>query len=183
MPLEPNFDLKRLLVTQTGENPTLEQRLAHLVTANFVTEFLMVLRTAYHGDLDLALVAFAVEARTRRLLSEVAPRFSQPDMRADLSDFYRDSATTTVYEIAKLTGLDRATVRRKFRKLEQIGLVERLESGRWHLLDFAEQAPSLQMQARARIGELLVMLGGDLGAAAGKPSEQQQPPDGGALPG
>ncbi|WP_295544089.1 winged helix-turn-helix domain-containing protein [uncultured Thiohalocapsa sp.] len=86
-------------------------------------------------DLELGLVAFAVVLRTRRDWFDHIARHGWQD--GTFAELERHPVyTTSIYELARFTGVDRATVRRKLQKLTDMGLVERRADQRWHLLDF-----------------------------------------------
>lgn len=98
------------------------------------------LRTIYRhlgSDLELGLVGFAVVLRTRRdWFDHIGEHGLTPETLAQLHT--HPVFTTSIYEIATFTGMDRATVRRKLNKLAELGLVRRQPDRRWHLCDFNE---------------------------------------------
>lgn len=87
------------------------------------------------NDLELGLIGFAVVLRTRRDWFAYIERHSLSDEVIQQINEHI-GYTTSVYEIAQFTGINRATVRRKLQKLEAIGIVEKLDERRWHLKDF-----------------------------------------------
>ena len=97
-------------------------------------------------DLQLGLIGFAVVLRTRR---DWFVHIRDHGLDAELADMVNEhkGVTTSTYEIANYTGLNRNTVRRKLERLADIGLLERTEDGRWHLRDFdhEEAAPAAEM--------------------------------------
>ena len=97
-------------------------------------------------DLQLGLIGFAVVLRTRR---DWFVHIRDHGLDTELTDMVNEhkGVTTSTYEIAAYTGLNRNTVRRKLARLADIGLLERTADGRWHLRDFdhEEAAPAAEM--------------------------------------
>jgi DNA-binding transcriptional regulator YhcF (GntR family) len=96
---------------------------------------LMILRRYLGGDLDLALIGFAVVMRTRRDLFQLVEQEGLTEAAiaeiASERGFY-----TSTNEVAAYTELNRATVTRKMKKLVEIGILERVAPDKWHLKDF-----------------------------------------------
>lgn len=100
------------------------------------------------NDLDLGLIGFAVVLRTRRDWFAYIERHNlSDDVIRQINE--HKGYTTSVYEISQFTGINRATVRRKLKKLEEIGIIEQLDVQRWHLKDFApgdKSGPALMLR-------------------------------------
>lgn len=107
---------------------------------------LKVLRRHLGGDLDLGLIGFAVVMRTRRDLFQLVERHGLNEEAvskiASERGFY-----TSINEISQYTDINRATVRRKMQKLEDLGILEKVDGDKWHLKDFlhSEQARSAML--------------------------------------
>jgi DNA-binding transcriptional ArsR family regulator len=96
---------------------------------------LKILRRHLGDDLDLGLIGFAVVLRTRRdLFQLVEQQGLTEDTIAEIASergFY-----TSINEISQYTDINRATVRRKMQKLEDLGILEKVDDDKWHLKDF-----------------------------------------------
>ena len=103
---------------------------------------LKILQRHLGRDLELALIGFAVVMRTRRDLFQLVEREGlNADTIAEIASergFY-----TSTNEVSHYTGLNRATVTRKMKKMVEMGILERVERDKWHLKDFdhGEQVP------------------------------------------
>ncbi|MCL1628210.1 hypothetical protein M3N55_05655 [Roseibaca sp. V10] len=97
---------------------------------------LQILRRHLGNDLELALIGFAVVMRTRRDLFQIVEKHGlNDDTIAEISSeqgFY-----TSINEIHRYTGINRATVRRKLDRLQTLNIVEKIEGDKWHLVDFS----------------------------------------------
>lgn len=109
---------------------------------------LKILSRHLGNDLDLALIGFAVVMRTRRDLFQLVERDGLTEATiaeiASERGFY-----TSTNEVSAYTGLNRATVTRKMKKLVEMGILERVERDKWHLVDFehGEQvAPAIMLR-------------------------------------
>lgn len=87
------------------------------------------------NDLELGLIGFAVVLRTRKDWFAHIERHTMSEEVVGAINTHT-GFTTSVYEISQFTGINRATVRRKLKKLEDIGILEQLDERRWHLIDF-----------------------------------------------
>ncbi|MFO7771394.1 MAG: HTH domain-containing protein [Roseovarius gahaiensis] len=98
---------------------------------------LRILRRHLGDDLDLGLVSFAVVMRTRRdLFHLVEQNGLNEETIAEISSergFY-----TSINEISQYTKINRATVRRKMKKLEDLGILEKIDDDKWHLKYFED---------------------------------------------
>jgi len=96
---------------------------------------LKILKRHLGNDLDLAMIGFAVVMRTRRDLFQLVERDGlNEDTIAEIASergFY-----TSMNEIHHYTGINRATVRRKMNKLQELGVLEKVDDDKWHLVDF-----------------------------------------------
>lgn len=95
-------------------------------------------------DLDLAAILFAVILRT-----QVAP--DETEALTERRGVQVASLTTTIYETAKVTGLNRATVRRKMFKLADMGLITRIDEDRWMFGQVSGKAPPAAMRIATAI--------------------------------
>lgn len=95
---------------------------------------LKILRRHLGDDLDLGLIGFAVVLRTRRDLFQLVEQHGLTEgiIAGIASDrgFY-----TSINEISRYTDINRATVRRKMQKLEDLGILEKIDGDKWHLKD------------------------------------------------
>ena len=96
---------------------------------------LRIIRRHLGKDLELAEIGFAVVMRTRRDLFQLVEVHGFNDETiaeiANEKGFY-----TSVYEVHQYTGINRATVRRKMQRLEQLGILKKVDADKWHLVDF-----------------------------------------------
>lgn len=96
---------------------------------------LRILRRHLGGDLELAMIGFAIVMRTRRDLFQLVEREGLTEETiAEISSergFY-----TSINEVSQYTDINRATVRRKMQKLEDLGILEKVDGDKWHLKDF-----------------------------------------------
>ena len=96
---------------------------------------LRILRRHLGNDLELAMIGFAVVMRTRRDLFRLVERdgLTEESIAKIASErgFY-----TSVYEIHRYTDINRATVRRKMNRLQELGILEKVDGDKWHLVDF-----------------------------------------------
>src|SRR6056297_3851024 len=96
---------------------------------------LRILRNHLGNDLELAMIGFAVVMRTRRDLFQLVERDGlNEDTIAEIASergFY-----TSLNEIHQYTDINRATVRRKMNKLQELGILEKVDDDKWHLVDF-----------------------------------------------
>lgn len=124
---------------------TIDPRTMNLVAlgmAKVTYGALKILRRHLGDDLDLGLIGFAVVMRTRRDLFQLVEQHGlNEDTIAEISNergFY-----TSVSDISQYTEINRATVRRKMQRLEELGILEKVDGDKWHLKDFehGEQVP------------------------------------------
>ena len=96
---------------------------------------LRILMRHLGNDLELAMIGFAVVMRTRRDLFQLVERdgLNENTIReiAGEAGFY-----TSLNEIHIYTGINRATLRRKMTRLQELGVLEKVEGDKWHLVDF-----------------------------------------------
>lgn len=103
---------------------------------------LKILQRHLGNDLELGLIGFAVVMRTRRDLFQLVERDGLTEETiaeiASERGFY-----TSTNEVSSYTGLNRATVTRKMKKLVEMGILERVDHDKWHLRDFehGDQVP------------------------------------------
>lgn len=105
-----------------------------LATAKATYGALTILRRHMANDLDLALVAFAVIMRTRRDM------FHSVELQILKKDIVVQTCTeptfyTSINEISQHTNINRATVRRKMRKLVDLGMINKIDDDKWHWVD------------------------------------------------
>lgn len=119
---------------------SVDPRKMHLIAlgmAKVTYGALRILRRHLGDDLDLALVSFAVVMRTRRdLFHLVEQNGLNEETIAEISSergFY-----TSINEISQYTKINRATVRRKMKKLEDLGILEKIDDDKWHLKYFED---------------------------------------------
>lgn len=117
---------------------TIDPRTMNLVAlgmAKVTYGALKILRRHLGGDLDLGLIGFAVVMRTRRDLFQLIEQHGlNEETIAEIASergFY-----TSINEISRYTDINRATVRRKMQKLEDLGILEKIDDDKWHLKDF-----------------------------------------------
>jgi DNA-binding transcriptional ArsR family regulator len=100
---------------------------------------LKILRRHLGQDLEVALIGFAVVMRTRRDLFEIVEQEGLNDRT--ISEITSERGFyTSVYEIHRFTGINRATVRRKMNQLREQGILEKVDDDKWHLVDFEHGA-------------------------------------------
>lgn len=96
---------------------------------------LKILRRHLGNDLELAMIGFAVVMRTRRDLFQIVEKHGlNEDTIAEITSergFY-----TSINEVHQYTDINRATVRRKLNKLLDLGILEKIDDDKWHLVDF-----------------------------------------------
>jgi len=96
---------------------------------------LKILKRHLGNDLELAMIGFAVVMRTRRDLFQLVERDGlNADTVAQIASergFY-----TSLYEVHQYTGINRGTIRRKMTKLQELGILEKVDEDKWHLVDF-----------------------------------------------
>lgn len=119
---------------------SVDPRKMHLIAlgmAKVTYGALRILRRHLGDDLDLGLVSFAVVMRTRRdLFHLVEQNGLNEETIAEISSergFY-----TSINEISQYTKINRATVRRKMKKLEDLGILEKIDDDKWHLKYFED---------------------------------------------
>jgi len=109
---------------------------------------LRILRRHLGDDLELAMIGFAVVMRTRRDLFHLVEQYGLTEEA--LSEIAAEQGFyTSIYEIHKYTGISRSTVRRKLHKLEELGVLEKVDEDKWHLVDFehgAEVRPAIMLR-------------------------------------
>ena len=117
---------------------TADQRTMNLVAlgmAKISYGALRILRRYLGGDLEIALIGFAIVMRTRRDLFQLVEQHGMTeDTISKISNergFY-----TSINEISQYTEINRATVRRKMLKLRDLGILEKVDDDKWHLKDF-----------------------------------------------
>lgn len=117
-----------------GDNPDLMKLLA-LGAAKVSFGCLNAVNQHLEGDLQLGLVGFASVLRTRR---DWFPFVEQNGINDAVVQELKAHPTysTSIYELSNYIGMDRATVRRKLNKLAELGIMERDQDQRWHLVDF-----------------------------------------------
>ena len=130
---------------------TIDPRTMNLVAlgmAKITYGALKILHRHLGDDLDLGLIGFAVVMRTRRDLFQLVEQhgLNEDTIAAINSEqgFY-----TSINEISQYTGINRATVRRKMQKLEDLEILEKIEDDKWHLKDFEhgeEVRPALMLR-------------------------------------
>lgn len=128
--------------------PLRDPRKAALValwSAKSTFSTLASLRAFFGNDLDLAKVAFTLALRTRPdFLTEPEEDFIKISGQPEY--FLSKNLSATIYEISKYSAMDRATVRRKLKKLEELGFADRTEDGQWTLINFLkdDRGPAAQ---------------------------------------
>lgn len=126
---------KRHIGTQMLTSDPRTMNLVALGMAKVTYGALRILRRHLGDDLDLGLIGFAVVLRTRRDLFQLVDQNGlTDDIIAEIANergFY-----TSINEISKYTDINRATVRRKMQKLEDLGILEKVDDDKWHLKDF-----------------------------------------------
>src|SRR6056297_947012 len=109
---------------------------------------LKILKRHLGNDLELAMVGFAVVMRTRRDLFQLVERDGlHENTIAEIASergFY-----TSLNEIHQYTDINRATLRRKMNRLRELGILEKVDDDKWHLVDFAhgeEVRPAIMLR-------------------------------------
>ena len=122
-----------------------------LASARMTFNLLSVLKDAFGNDLEMGKVAFAMALRGWP--DHFAIAHSEGITPKESSTKYDDLAfSISIYELAKVTRIDRATVRRKLHKLEGAGYSLRHEDGNWSLKDFSNASDPA---ARATLAAIL----------------------------
>lgn len=121
-----------------------DPRIMHLVAlavAKFTYGSLSSIRTHLGPDIELGLVGFAIVLRTRR---DWFLHVDKHGLSEELiEEIHRHRGyTTSILEISDFTGISRSTTRRKMQKLEELGLIEKVEGDRWHLRDLRHNDPN-----------------------------------------
>lgn len=109
---------------------------------------LTILRRHLGNDLELAQIGFAVVMRTRRDWFQVV---ESNGLTADtlLKMASHRGYYTSVNEIHQYTSINRASVRRKLNKLKELGIVEKIDDDKWHLVDLKhgiEEMPAVMLR-------------------------------------
>lgn len=97
-------------------------------------ELLIVLRQQFFGDLDLMLILAIISSRT--LPARQANNMTYTEFISDDSK-HRADKPINIQSIAECSGIPRETVRRKVRKLEELGFIERDSNGMLKITDKA----------------------------------------------
>lgn len=105
-------------------------------------------------DIDCAYILFALILRTHWEVSSES-KLDGVNYR-QINTANNIGMTANVYELAKYTGLNRITVRRKMLKMEKLGLVSRFDDERWVLGKDGEELPE---QLMALIDQICIAAG------------------------
>lgn len=116
-------------------------------------ELLIVLRQQFFGDLDLMLILAIISSRT--LPARQANNMTYTEFISDDSK-HRADKPINIQSIAECSGIPRETVRRKVRKLEELGFIERDSNG---MLKITDKAVSQLKPATEASMHYLVALG------------------------
>ena len=116
-------------------------------------ELLIILRQQFLGDLDLMLILAIISSRT--LPARQASNMTYTEFISDDSK-QRADQPINIQSIAECSGIPRETVRRKVRKLEELGFIERDCNG---MLKITDKAVSQLKPATKASMHYLVALG------------------------
>lgn len=117
--------------TSSDETPEAQDRDLLVEAAKFCVLAFAAFEEHIDQDYDLAHILFVLILRTH----EDAGALSKT-RRSGIGRLQGENGlliTANIYEIAKYTGMNRATVRRKMHKLAELGLITRLAHERWIL--------------------------------------------------
>ncbi len=140
----------------------------HLFPAHVdaLCELLIVLRQQFFGDLDLMLILAIISSRA--LPARQSSTMSYKQFISD-SDKQRADQPINIQSVAECSGIARETVRRKVRKLEDLGFIERGANG---MLKVTKKALSKLTPATEASFQYLVTLSSSNAAA-----QRQEKPD------
>lgn len=124
-----------------------------LASARMTFNLLSVLKDAFGNDLEMGKVAFAMALRGWPDHFAIA-KSEGLTPRESAKKYSNLEFTISIYELTKLTRIDRATVRRKLYKLEKAGYASRHDNGNWALNDYSR---SSDPNARATLTTILML--------------------------